>query len=102
MDSSPNTIEVDAILMVKGFDFWCSTNAPWKLFDVLPLIITIPPLRKKSHTRQPGAQNPQPGPLPTGPVLKPHEAQQKTVCDYDNLSVQIEQCRRRQQRQQRV
>ena len=29
------------------------------------------PRKKKSHTRQPGAQNPQPGPLPTGPVLKP-------------------------------
>ena len=28
------------------------------------------PRKKKSHTRQPGAQKPQPGPLPTGPVLK--------------------------------
>ena len=28
------------------------------------------PLRKKSQTRHPGAQKPQPGPLPTGPVLK--------------------------------
>lgn len=25
------------------------------------------PLIKKSHTLQPGAQNPQPGPFPTGP-----------------------------------
>ena len=29
----------------------------------------IIPLRKKSHTLQPGVQNPTPGPLPTGPVL---------------------------------
>jgi hypothetical protein len=27
------------------------------------------PLKKNSHTLQPGAQNPQPGPSPTGPVL---------------------------------
>lgn len=30
---------------------------------------TIPRM-KNSQTRQPGAQNPQPGPFPTGPVLK--------------------------------
>ena len=30
---------------------------------------TIPRM-KNSQTRHPGAQNPQPGPLPTGPVLK--------------------------------
>ena len=28
------------------------------------------PRRKNNQTRQPGAQKPQPGPLPTGPVLK--------------------------------
>lgn len=27
----------------------------------------VMPLMKKSQTLQPGAQNPQPGPLPTGP-----------------------------------
>lgn len=34
------------------------------------------PRKKKSHTLQPGAQNPHPGPFPTGPCKKVHDSYQ--------------------------
>jgi len=40
------------------------------------------PRMKKSHTRHPGAQNPHPGPFPTGPWTDKSHQQRKKVTSY--------------------